>query len=196
MCNYMIRIETQNYYDMKIYQTTTLIAIFAFFFFTASQQVSAQNSDVQLGNEVGNDIGDFEAMGPDGTPMKLSDLRGKVVLVVLWNSKCSHCNLENKKYLAAYEQYHNKDFVNGQGFDIYQIGLDKEEDTWKQAIQDNAFPWDHHVYVPDSWKDRNIRFFGIKNLPGTFLIDQDGIILEKKFTGDELPGLLEKYLKK
>ena len=165
-------------------------------------QISAQGSsevvvsnEIVVGNEIGNDIGEFEAKGPDGDFLKLSDLRGKMVLVVLWNSLCGHCNTENAKYQEAYEVYLNKEFVKGTGFDIYQIALDKEEATWHEALEQYQFPWKNHVYVIDSWKDPEIRFFGVQNLPGTFLIDENGIILEKGFTGDKIPGLLDKYLK-
>jgi peroxiredoxin len=158
--------------------------------------VAQSGSEIVPGNEVGNDIGDFQAKGIDGTVKKLSDLRGKTVLLVLWNSKCGHCVTENKYYQDAYNQFHDKQFTTGKGFDVYQIGLDKEEATWKEYIEANNFPYKNHVYVLDSWKDPDVRFFGVKNLPGTFLIDGDGIILEKGFSGKELPTLLEKYEKK
>jgi peroxiredoxin len=159
--------------------------------------VSAQDKNEQeTGNEVGNYIGDFEGKGPNGEMLKLSDLRGNLVMVVLWNSLCGHCNTENKKYQAAYEAYHGKEFVNGADFEIFQIALDKEEATWHEALESNTFPWENHVYIIDSWKDPNIRFFGVKNLPGTFLIDENGIILAKKFEGKDLPDILDKYVKK
>lgn len=178
---------------MKRILTSLFIVLLSFI----GLQLSAQESTGPVtGNEVGNYIGDFEAKGPDGEMLKLSDLKGDLVLVVLWNSLCGHCNKENEKYQAAYEQYHGKSFVNGKDFDIYQIALDKEEATWHEALEKHNFPWKNHVYVIDSWKDKNIRFFGVKNLPGTFLIDENGIILEKAFDGNDLPAILDKYLKK
>lgn len=176
----------------KIFTAFLACLLFVTFF----DAVAQDNGEVPTGNEVGNYIGDFEAKGPNGEMLKLSDLRGDLVMVVLWNSLCGHCNSENKKYQEAYEAYHGKEFVNGDDFEIYQIALDKEEATWHEALEKYDFPWDHHVYVIDSWKDKNIRFFGVKNLPGTFLIDENGIILAKKFGGEELPELLDKYVKK
>jgi hypothetical protein len=58
------------------------------------------------------------------------------------------------------------------------------------------YPWDGNVYVIDSWKDPEIRYFGVKNLPGTFLIDENGIVVAKMFSATELKGLLDGYLKK
>lgn len=177
---------------MKRLLTTTGILLFSMLMLHA---VAQSGGEVVTGNEIGNDIGDFEAKGTDGDFKKLSDLRGNMVLLVLWNSKCGHCVTENKFYQEAYNQFHDKQFAQGKGFEVYQIGLDKEEATWKEYIEASGFPYKNHVYVLDSWKDPNVRFFGVKNLPGTFLIDGDGIILEKGFSGKELPALLEKYLK-
>ncbi len=175
----------------KIFTFVFVILLSAMFY-----QANAQDKqEVVTGNGIGNNIGDFTGKGPNGEMMSLSELRGKVVLVVLWNSLCGHCNTENAKYQAAYEEYKDKKFTNGDGFDVYQIALDKEEATWHEAMEKHQYPWSHHVYVIDSWKDPKIRFFGIQNLPGTFLIDENGTILDKKFPGEKIPELLDQYLK-
>jgi hypothetical protein len=154
------------------------------------------DNEIQLGNAVGNDLGEFYGYGVDSSQIKLSDLRGRLVMVVLWNSLCDHCVHDLDKYLPIYNNYHGKSYTEGKSFEIFTIGLDKERATWVQALTDKNYPWKHNVYVLDSWKDPDIRFFGIKNLPGNFLINGDGIVLEKLFTPEQLPDLLEKYLKK
>jgi len=162
-----------------------------------SQTIITPNSgEIEIGNEIGNDLGDFDSYDPDSTIRKLSDLRGKLTMLVLWNSLCGHCVTENVKHVETYNKYHDKQFVNGNGFDIYMIGLDKERSTWVEFLEKANYPWENNVYVLDSWKDPEIRFFGIKNLPGNFLIDENGIVVAKKFTGIELPKLLEDHLKK
>jgi thiol-disulfide isomerase/thioredoxin len=178
---------------MKRIVTAVLVLVFAMFISVATAQNGEQ---VLVGNEIGDAIGDFEGKNPDGEYIKLSDLSGKLVMVVLWNSLCNHCVVENQKYIDVFEEYRNKEFVNGDGFDIFMIALDKEEATWHEALEKYQYPWINHVYVIDSWKDPDIRFFGVKNLPGNFLIDGDGIILEKKFGGSELSGILESFVKK
>lgn len=152
------------------------------------------DNDVQLGNAVGNDLGEFFGLNMDSVQIKLSDLRGSLVMVVLWNSLCDHCVHDLDKYLPVYNNFHQKTFKNGKSFEVFTIGLDKERATWVQALTEKNYPWKHNVYILDSWKDPDIRFFGVKNLPGTFLIDADGIVIEKSFTPEQLPGLLEKYL--
>lgn len=158
---------------------------------TASGSTSGE---IIIGNEIGNDLGDFVNYNPDSTLLKLSSLRGKLVMVVLWNSLCHHCVVDNEKLRESYNKFNNKNFKHGKGFEIYTIGLDKERETWIQALNEKKYPWKYNVYVIDSWKDRDVRFFGIKNLPGYFLIDRDGIVVNKMFTADELDGILQGYL--
>jgi thiol-disulfide isomerase/thioredoxin len=141
-------------------------------------------------------LGDFEAYGADSTMLKLSQLRGKMVLMVMWNSLCGHCVTENAKFIKTYEKYNDKKFKKGNGFDVYCIGLDKERATWIDALDKQKYPWSSNVYVLDSWKDADVRFFGVKNLPGTFLIDANGIVIAKNFTAEELEATLDKYLVK
>ena len=164
--------------------------------FIPKDKQKLSSSEIELGNSVGNDLGEFYGLGIDSTQIKLSNLRGSLVMVVLWNSLCDHCVHDLDKYLPIYNNYHGKTFTNGKSFEVYTIGLDKERATWVQALNDKKYPWTHNIYVLDSWKDPDIRFFGVKNLPGTFLIDGDGIVLEKSFTPEQLPELLEKYLQK
>jgi thiol-disulfide isomerase/thioredoxin len=155
-----------------------------------------EGEEIELGNEIGNDLGDFDSYSPDSTILKLSDYRGKLTMLVLWNSLCGHCVTENQKHADTYNEYRDKQFVNGDGFEIYAIALDKERATWIEHLDKMNYPWDGNVYVIDSWKDPEIRYFGVKNLPGTFLIDENGIVVAKMFSATELKGLLDGYLKK
>jgi len=160
----------------------------------AAASQASSTGEILVGNEIGNDLGDFVNYSPDSVLIKLSSLRGKMVMVMLWNSLCHHCVVDNEKHKEIYNKYRDKNFKHGKGFDIYAIGLDKERSTWVQAIKEKKYPWKNNVYVIDSWKDRDVRFFGIKNLPGTFLIDQNGIVVNKLFTPEELDKILESYL--
>jgi thiol-disulfide isomerase/thioredoxin len=184
---------------MKQVLSISFFVALTILFFGTHQRVLAQNagsSGIEVGNEVGQDLGDFEAYSTDSTLLKLSQLRGKMVLIVLWNSLCGHCVTENTKFIQTFEKYHDKKFKKGNGFDVYCIGLDKERATWVEAMKKLNYPWADNVYVLDSWKDKDVRFFGVENLPGTFLVDGNGIVLSKSFTAEELETTLEKYLVK
>ena len=57
-----------------------------------------EGGEIVVGNEVGNDIGEFVSYNPDSVLLKISDYRGKLTMVMLWNSLCGHCVTENQKH--------------------------------------------------------------------------------------------------
>ena len=67
--------------------------------FIPKDKQKLSDNEIQLGNAVGNDLGEFFGLGIDSTQIKLSDLRGSLVMVVLWNSLCDHCVHDLDKYL-------------------------------------------------------------------------------------------------
>src|SRR5690606_8133838 len=73
----------------------------------------------------------------DGKPVKLSDYRGKYVLIDFWASWCAPCRRENPNLVKSYAKY-QKD-----GFEILGVSMDKAADKakWLKAIQDDGLTW-------------------------------------------------------
>jgi peroxiredoxin len=121
----------------------------------------------------------------NGKMQKLSDLKGKVVLIDFWASWCGPCRKSNKEMLSLYSKYRDK------GFEVYAISLDTEKSDWKTAIKEDGSTWKHVIEsigpggaVSNKWK--------IEFLPTTFLLDKDG----KLVAVDPSKSKIESFLKR
>lgn len=147
-----------------------------------------------LAQEVGEKALEIELIDHTGKKIKLSELKGKVVLIDFWASWCGPCRRENPNVVEAFSKYHTSKFANAKGFEVFSVSLDKNEQAWLDAIKQDKLIWDSHVW------DKNGDFakqYHITSIPMAFLIDGEGKIVAK---GQDLRGLglhieIEKLLK-
>jgi len=126
---------------------------------------------------------------PDGKTAKLSDLRGKVVLIDFWASWCGPCRRENPKVVALYNKY--KD----QGFEVFGVSLDGDKKRWVAAIEKDNLTW-AHVSDLKKWKSGAAADYGVRSIPTTILIDQEGRILAKNLKGAALEAKVKAALER
>lgn len=130
---------------------------------------------------------DFEELKTDGTTtMKLSDLKGKVVLLDFWASWCGPCRRENPSVVKLYEQYKDD------GFTVMSVSLDKDKNRWLQAIEQDGLVWPNHVSDLNYWSSKAAKLYGVGSIPFTVLIDQEGNIVKTKLRGPALEQELQR----
>jgi peroxiredoxin len=133
--------------------------------------------------DIGGLAPEIELLSPTGEMVKLSSLRGKVVLIDFWASWCRPCRAENPNVVRVYNQYHDK------GFEVYSVSLDNSADRWKQAITQDGLTWTH-VSDLKGWKSSAAALYKVSGIPKTFLLDQNGRILAKDLRGPALESKL------
>jgi thiol-disulfide isomerase/thioredoxin len=144
--------------------------------------------------EIGLNIGDkapaLAYKSPNGKTLKLSSLKGKLVLIDFWASWCGPCRRENPNLVSAYQKYTKKNFKHGKGFEIYSLSLDKTNEAWVKAINQDELFWEYHVSDLGYWQSEGSKKYGIRSIPSNVLIDGKGIIVAKNLKGQALHKFL------
>src|SRR5690606_35082369 len=102
------------------------------------KELAAEIAKLKSGS-VGATATDFSGMDIQGKPLKLSDYRGKYVLLDFWASWCVPCRKGNPHLLQLYGKYKKK------GFEIIGVSDDdSNEKAWRKAVdQDKIGVWKH-----------------------------------------------------
>jgi thiol-disulfide isomerase/thioredoxin len=125
---------------------------------------------------------------PTGKNVSLSSLKGKVVLLDFWASWCGPCRKENPNVVNVYKKYKDK------GFTVYSVSLDNAKANWVDAISKDNLIWTSHVSDLKGWKSSAAALYGVKGIPATFLIDQQGKIIAVNLRGETLEESLKSLL--
>ncbi len=134
--------------------------------------------------EVGEEAPEIELNTPDGDKMKLSDLRGKTVLLDFWASWCRPCRMESPHLVKVYQKY------KSDGFEIFSVSLDQDKESWVRAIEQDNLTWSH-VSDLKYWSSEVVPTYKIQGIPQTFLLDEKGVIIASNLRGSELEQKLK-----
>ena len=144
---------------------------------------------IELNKEpkIGDQFADFEMADQNGKSQKLSDIKGKAILLEFWSSWCGPCRKENPNLVRTYKKFQPK------GFKIFAVSLDEDKDSWLKAIEKDSLNWTH---VSDLKSDENEAslIYGINGIPDNFLIAENGEIIGRNLRGEELNQKLSELL--
>jgi thiol-disulfide isomerase/thioredoxin len=129
---------------------------------------------------VGQPAPEIDLKTPDGKNIKLSSLKGKVVLLDFWASWCGPCRMEMPNVVEAYKKYKDK------GFTVYSVSLDKEAGAWKNAIHNLGMTWENQVSDLKFWQCEAAVRYGVQGIPAAFLLDKNGVIVATNLRGEAL----------
>jgi thiol-disulfide isomerase/thioredoxin len=153
-----------------------------------TQDFQKQATSGSGGFERGTEAPELSFPDPEGNMRSLTDLKGKVVLLDFWASWCRPCRAENPNVVKAYNKYKSK------GFEVFSVSLDNSPDKWQAAILQDGLVWPNHVSDLKGWKSAAASIYGVRSIPFTVLIDQEGKIQATNLRGPALEAKLAEIL--
>ncbi|MDN5288119.1 MAG: AhpC/TSA family protein [Mucilaginibacter sp.] len=158
---------------------------------TSYSQSILKAIDAKKVTAIGKMAPDFEQPDTIGKMIKLSDFKGKYVLLDFWASWCVPCREENPNLVKAYAQYKDK------GFTVLSVSLDQpgKKAAWLNAIHHDQLTW---TQVSDLkfWNNAAAKLYGIQAIPQNFLLDKDGKIIAVNIKGEELDKKLQEIFRR
>lgn len=149
--------------------------IFCFLMLTAMGPGSGNDksgdriSPFEIDKLVGTAAPDFVLKNISGVAIPLSSFKGKAVLINFWATWCPPCKAEMPSLNTVYLE------MRSRGFEVIAISVDKSADVVKDYLNDKNFGF---LILMDE-KREVFKKYKVFTLPTTFLIDKNGIIVEK-----------------
>lgn len=140
--------------------------------------------------EIGNHFKDFEAFDLNDDKVKLSDFKGKVILIDFWAKWCHFCHEQNQTEFSYLNKKYNKD-----EFALISYSLDTKKEFWEKSSKADNIDW-INISNLKGMNDPIAILFNLKSLPQSFLIDKNGIVV-KAFRGyDSENNIIEQEIDK
>jgi len=128
---------------------------------------------VNLNLVVGKVLPEFTLQAPDGKAIKLSSVKGRVVLIDFWASWCMPCRASIPHLKELYQKYH------ASGFEIVSVSIDQNSKAWKNAMLKEAMPWEQGIDRYEDGKDASVMMnaLGIQSVPFAIVLDAAGNVV-------------------
>lgn len=163
------------------------------FFLTLWLSLNAISQN-NVGLNLGNTAPEIAQSNTVGKEIKLSTLRGSLVLIDFWASWCGPCRKDNPNVVSTFNSFKNKKFKGGNGFQVFSVSLDGNKDAWIKAIEKDNLLWENHVSDLRGWDNTAAIAYNVNEIPNNFLINGDGIIIAKNLHGIGLINTLNKLV--
>jgi peroxiredoxin len=157
-----------------------LLLVFSFFLLASLQAQPPKQ---------GMPAGEIALPSVNGDTIRLSSMKGKVVLIDFWASWCGPCRTSNKSFTKLYPKYKDK------GFEILGVSLDDSDEAWKKAIAKDKVTWPQVIDRGGAEAQTALKW-SISALPTSYLMDKDGKLIAMDLEKKELEKALKQLLDK
>ncbi len=154
-------------------QTTIFLALIGFLtlvsfyliFFQSSRPAPELESKPQ-----GITAQDFALPNLNGSDIKLSDYKGKVVFLNIWATWCPPCRDEMSSMESLYQK------LKGRNFELLAVSIDRDAE---KAVRPFAAKYGLTFPVLLDPEGKTYRLYGLTGVPESFIIDKNGVVIHK-----------------
>lgn len=134
---------------------------------------------------IGEKVSNYSLKDKDGKSFDTKNIISgkKYVLIDFWASWCAPCRKEIPNLKKAYADF------SGKGFEILSVSIDKKQDAWIKALDQENMNWPNLLDNGDLSKE-----FNVKTIPATFLVDGNGVVIAENLRGSALDEKLAELL--
>lgn len=123
---------------------------------------------------------DFTTTDINGKQVKLSDFRGKYVLLDFWASWCAPCRKKAKELRAIADQLEKKNIV------MFGISMDDKRELWEKATKEDHIDWTNTSELKKFKENKIATDYKVTQLPTLFLLNPEGVIIKQSPSIEEL----------
>lgn len=137
----------------------------------------------------GERMPDFTLPTPRGDTLRLSDIRGELIIVDFWASWCAPCRKEVRTTLRPlYDRFHSR------GLEILGITIDSDRDSWLKAIEKDGAIWRHagDLLGDASPVRQSLKF---DTIPACYILDSQGRLLARNLHGEAMSQFVEAFFR-
>lgn len=128
----------------------------------------------------GNEAPDFTTKDDKGNTVRLSDFRGRYVLLDFWASWCVPCRAKMKELKRIYPQ------LKAKGIEVVSISMDENRAAWLKASEQDGIEWTNTCDVKPFKENAIGKAYKVTAVPTLFVISPQGIVEAQNPTIDEI----------
>lgn len=172
---------------MRLVKLTAALAMVGFGFLSFINETT----EPAIGLKIGDLAPEVNSTLVSGVNYKSTDFKGEMVLIDFWASYDANSRIENHLKANLIEEYKEHSFLNGKGFSIVSVSLDRFKHPLVQAIESDGMNYPFHICDYQGRQSKLVNLFKANDLR-KILIDGDGRIVAVTTSTEDISSTLQR----